>query len=267
MNFKEKIKPLDHEFSQADCLKGKIALVTGASQGLGRAIAIGLAGAGCRVAVNYSRGVEKAAEVVREIREAGGEAEAFEGDVSDETSVARLFAAVAERWGEADILINNARVDPYLRSPEMTEGEWWDRVMSVNLKGAFLCSWKFMERASAKTWGRIVNISSVNAFLPTAPGLIAYGVSKLGMHGLTRAFAQQGAARGITAATVAPGVIVTENIHRRLPGEKLERELARVPLGRGASMDEIVDAVLFVLRNGYVTGETIHINGGMHYAP
>ena len=148
--------------------------------------------------------------MIEEIREAGGQAKAFEADVSDENSVAALFSAVADELGEVDILVNNAWIDPCRRSPEMTEGEWWDLVMAVNLKGAFLCSWKFMERASQKIWGRVVNISSVNAFLPTDPNLIAYGVSKLGMHGLTRAFAKQGAAHGITANTIATGSIITK---------------------------------------------------------
>lgn len=246
-----------------DSIAGKVALVTGASQGLGRVIAIELAKLGCRVVVNYANNSANAERVKREIETLGGDVCVACCDVGDEAAVNAMFRAL----GPVDILVNNARLDPWRRTAEMSEGEWFDQVMRVNLKGAFLASQAFFEQAKPRGWGRIVNVSSVRSFRPAEPHMVAYGVSKLGMHALTRAFAENGAPFGITANTVAPGVIVTENISKRLTPEKLREELAAVPLGRGATCEEIADAVIFPLRNGYVTGETININGGMYYAP
>ena len=139
--------------------------------------------------------------------------------------------------------------------------------MDVNLKGCFLCSMAFFERAKTYGWGRVGNIASVRSFRAAEMSMIAYGVSKLGRHGVTRAIAQNGAPFGITANPVCPGMVTTENIHKRLTPEKYAEECGAVPLGRPATSEEIADAVLFVIRNGYVTGETININGGMYYAP
>jgi len=248
-------------------LEGKIALVTGSSQGLGKVIAKALAAEGCHAIVNSASSAAKAQAVVDEIKAEGGKASAMLCDVSDEKAVAELFKSIGASFGGCDILVNNARIDPYMRKPEMSEGEWWDKVMAVNLKGCYLCSLAFFKQAQGRGWGRIVNVSSVRSFIPAEPAMVAYGVSKLGMHGITRAFAQAGAPLGITANTVAPGMIVTENIDKRLTPEMKARESAKIPLGRGASCEEIADAVLFPIKNGYVTGETININGGMHYAP
>lgn len=248
-------------------LAGRVALVTGSSQGLGRVIAKTLAQAGCHVVVNTVAGAEQVQAVVDEIRAAGGRATARLFDVADEAAVAAGFAGLEAELGGVDILVNNARIDPWSRPPEMTEGQWWDRVLGVNLKGAFLCSQEFFRRAQSRRWGRIINISSVRALIPAEMHTIAYGVSKAGMHSLTRTFAQNGAPFNITANSVAPGMILTENIDRRLSPEMKAKETARIPLGRGGSCEEVADAVLFVARNGYVTGETLHINGGMYYAP
>lgn len=244
-------------------LKDRVALVTGSSQGIGRVIARELATAGCRVIVNCRNGRDKAEAVAAGIRADGGMAEVYCCDVSDEAAVNAMFAEL----GPVDILVNNARLDPWQRRPEMSEGEWFDRVMRVNLKGAFLCSEAFFRQAQPRRWGRIVNIASVRSFRPAEMHMIAYGVSKLGMHALTRAFAHNGAPFNITANTVCPGMVITENIDKRLTPEKYAEESAAIPLGRGATGEEIADAVLFPIRNGYVTGETININGGMYYAP
>lgn len=244
-------------------LKDRVALVTGSSQGIGRVIARELATAGCRVIVNCRNGHDKAEAAAAGIRADGGMAEVYCCDVSDEAAVNAMFAEL----GPVDILVNNARLDPWQRRPEMSEGEWFDRVMRVNLKGAFLCSEAFFRQAQPRRWGRIVNIASVRSFRPAEMHMIAYGVSKLGMHALTRAFAHNGAPFNITANTVCPGMVITENIDKRLTPEKYAEESAAIPLGRGATGEEIADAVLFPIRNGYVTGETININGGMYYAP
>ncbi len=244
-------------------LNGKTALVTGGSQGIGKAIALALAEEGCRVIVNCANHPDNARKVADEIISAGGSAEVWPCDVSDENAVRTMFETV----GRVDILVNNARLDPWRRKAEMSEGEWWDMVMNVNLKGCFLCSTEFFRRAKEYGWGRIVNIASVRSFRPAETNMVAYSVSKLGMHSVTRAFAHNGAAFGITANTVCPGMVETENLRPRLTPEKYQEECDAVPLGRPASCEEIADSVLFVIRNGYVTGETININGGMYYAP
>lgn len=244
-------------------LEGKTALVTGSSQGLGRVIAYTLARAGARVIVNCADDFVAAEAVVAEILASGARAHAHLCDITDEAAVNAMFEAL----DPVDVLVNNARIDPYLRPATDTDGQWFRRVLDVNLTGAYLCSLAFFERAQPRGWGRIVNISSVRSFLPAEMNMIAYGVSKLGMHGLTRAFAANGAACGVTANTIAPGMILTENIDKRLTPEMKARESARIPLGRGATCEEIADAVLFVINNGYVSGETININGGMYYAP
>jgi 3-oxoacyl-[acyl-carrier protein] reductase len=250
-----------------DSIVGKVALVTGSSQGLGKVIAEMLAKEGCKVVVNGAHNVAKAQAVADGIKASGLTAIAKCFDVSDEQAVEKAFNEIEAELGPLEILVNNARLDPWLRKPGMTEGQWWDMVMQVNLKGAFICSMALFKRATPRKWGRIVNVSSVRSFLPAEMTMIAYGVSKVGMHAITRAMAHNGAPFGITANTIAPGMIVTENIDKRLTPEMKAKESARVPLGRGATCEECADAVIFPLKNGYVTGETININGGMHYAP
>lgn len=247
-----------------ESLQGKVALVTGASQGLGREIAKMLAAEeGCEIIVNCAHNPANAETVAGEIRAAGGIARVYRCDVSDEEAVKKMYADV----GPVDILINNARLDPWRRTDTMSDGYWFSAVMEVNLKGAYLNSLAFFEQAKARKWGRIVNISSVRAFRAAEMHMIAYNTSKLGMHAITRAFADNGAPFNITANTVAPGMVVTENIHKRLTPEKYAEECGAIALKRGGTCEEIADAVRFVVRNGYVTGETININGGMYYAP
>ena len=247
----------------SESLEGKVALITGASQGIGRAIALALAAEKAQVVVNCAHNREKAQGVAEEIRSRGGSAQVYLCDVSDEEAVQKMF----DTLGKVDILVNNARLDPWLRTEEMSEGEWWDKVMKVNLKGCFLCSMAFFRQAKERKWGRIVNISSARAFRPAEMTMIAYGVSKLGMHGITRAFAENGAPFGITANTVCPGMIETENMMKRLSKEKYREECSAVPLGRPGTSEEVADAVLYAVKNGYVTGESLHVNGGMYYAP
>lgn len=246
-----------------ESIKGRIALVTGASQGLGRVIALELAKEGCRVIVNCAHSPAKAEAVAEEIRNADGNAEICVCDVSDESAVSEMFRKI----GKVDILVNNARIDPWFRKPEMSDGEWWDLVMKINLKGAYLCSQAFFDQAKPRGWGRIVNIASSRSFTPAEPNMIAYAASKLGMHALTRAFAENGAADGITANTVCPGMVMTENLRKRISEEEYQTACAHIPVRRAGSCGEMADGVLFAIKNGYVTGETIHINGGLYYAP
>lgn len=243
-------------------LEGKKALVTGGSQGIGRVIALALAAAGSEVVVNCAHNIANAEKVVAEIEAAGGKASSYACDVSDEAAVKKMFADL----GAVDILVNNARLDPWLHDT-MSEGDWFSRVMDVNLKGAFLCSMAFFPGACERRYGRIVNISSVRAYRPAEMHMIAYGASKAGMHSVARAFADNGAPYNVTANCICPGMIVTENIDKRLSPEKKAQEQAAIPMGRAGTSEEVADAVLFVVRNGYVTGSMVNVSGGMYYEP
>lgn len=243
--------------------QGKKALVTGGSQGIGRVICLELAKEGAEVIVNCAHNPAKAQAVADEIIALGGKASVEICDVTDEVAVAALMKKLAP----LHILVNNARIDPYFRKPEYTEGQWWSMVMDVNLKGAYLCSYEFFKQAKENGYGRIVNIASVRSFIPAEPHMVAYGVSKLGMHGITRSFAFNGAEYGVTANTICPGMVTTENIGKRLTQEQIESSEAKIPCKRAATSEEIADAVLFVCNNAYVTGETINVNGGTYFAP
>ena len=245
---------------------GRNALVTGGSQGLGRTIALRLAELGGMVVVNCASSVDKAQKVADEINANCGHSLVYRCDISDENAVKQMFVDL-EKKGGIDILVNNARTAPGARRPEMTESEWWDKVMNVNLKGAYLCSLEFCRYAEARGWGRIVNVSSCRAYRPAEASMVAYNVSKLGMHALTRSFAEREAVHGITVNTLVPGLIMTENVLKRLSREEYEAETRIIPLHRGGTCDEIADGVIWAINNSYMTGESININGGQHYAP
>ena len=244
-------------------LRGHKAIITGSSQGLGKVIAEVMAAEGCEVVVNCAHHAEKAIATAESIKAAGNQASAYCCDITDAAAVKKMF----DDLGNVDILVNNARLNPWLRDKSCPDDEWFMRVMQVNLLGAYNCSMEFFNRAKERNYGRIVNVSSVRSFMPSEMPNIAYSVSKSGMHAMTRAFAHNGAPYNILCNTVAPGVIITENFTKRIPPEKVQSELAAVPLGRGASCQEVADAVIFAICNGYVTGETININGGMYYEP
>ncbi len=232
---------------------GKTALVTGGSRGLGEAVCRRFAAAGCRVIVNCAHGREAAAKVAEEI---GGEA--YCCDISDERAVAAMF----EASGGVDILINNARVDPYARPADSSDGDWWDAVMRVNLRGAYLCGKFALEQMKRRRWGRMVHISSLWAYQPANERMLAYAAAKSAMHALSRGFANLGAAYGITSNVAAPGLILTDLCTVRLTPEMLAKELAGIPLGRGASPAEIADSVFDVAATGFMTGEVVNLNGG-----
>jgi 3-oxoacyl-[acyl-carrier protein] reductase len=238
-------------------LKGRIALVTGASRGIGAAIATALAEAGAAVAVNYRERASEAEAVVADIKRKGGRAIAIAADVSQAAAVAKMVEQVTSSLGGIDILVNNAGVAIVRGVDDPTEDDF-DRTIAVNLKSAFLCTQAVVSSMRAKRWGRIVNISSGAARGAGAIG-VHYNASKAGMEGLTRGYAARLVKEGITVNSVAPSLIETDMMRGR-------SDLARnIPLGRLGRPDEVAQAVLMVLGNDYMTGQTIVLNGGMAF--
>jgi len=238
-------------------LTGRIALVTGASRGIGAAIAIALAEAGAAVAVNYRKRADDAETVVRKIEGMGGRAIAIAADVSQAASVAKMVDRVASALGPVDILVNNAGVAIVRGIDDLTESDF-DVTIAVNLKSVFLCTQAVLPGMRAKKWGRIVNISSGAARGAGAIG-VHYNASKAGMEGLTRGYAARLVKEGITVNAVAPSLIETDMMRGR-------SDLAsRIPLGRLGHPDEVAKAALSVLGNDYMTGQTIVLNGGMAF--
>jgi 3-oxoacyl-[acyl-carrier protein] reductase len=238
-------------------LNGHIALVTGGSLGIGAAIATALAGAGAAVAVNYRERAAEADAVVAKIDDIGGRAIATAADVSQATNVAKMVDHVASVLGPIDILVNNAGMAIVRGIEDLTESDF-DRTIAVNLKSAFLCTRAVLPAMRAKKWGRIVNISSGAARGGGAIG-VHYNASKAGMEGLTRGYAARLVKEGITVNAVAPSLIETDMMRGR------SDLAARIPLGRLGQPDEVAQAVLMVLGNDYMTGQTIMLNGGMAF--
>jgi 3-oxoacyl-[acyl-carrier protein] reductase len=238
-------------------LGGHIALVTGASRGIGAAVALALAGAGASVAVNYRERADDAAAVVAKITASGGRAIAVAADVSRGAAVAAMINDVTKALGPIDILINNAGMAIVRGVDDLTEAEF-DLTISVNLKSAFLCTQAVLPSMRARQWGRIVNISSGAARGAGAIG-VHYNASKAGMEGLTRGYAARLVKEGITVNAVAPSLIETDMMRGRT-------ELARnIPLGRMGQANEVAQAVLMVIGNDYMTGQTILLNGGIAF--
>ncbi|NQE90312.1 SDR family NAD(P)-dependent oxidoreductase [Nocardia terpenica] len=237
-------------------IAGRVAVVTGGSRGLGRAIAVALGAAGAAVAVNYRTRSDAADEVVAEIERAGGRAVAIGADVSVADEVTRLFEQVRGALGPVQILVNNAGIGVILDLDEVTEAVF-DETITANLKSAFLCTRAALPDMRAAGWGRIVNMSSAAA---RGGGIVGvhYNASKAGLEGLTRGYATRLAREGITVNAVAPGPIDTDM------AEPLKRSgvADRIPVGRMGTAAEVGDAVLAVVRNGFITGQTLAINGG-----
>lgn len=239
-------------------LKGKVALVTGASRGIGRAIAISLAEAGAAVAVNY---LEKAAEarvVVDTIRKAGGLAMAVAADVSKTESVSAMMAAVLRELGPVDVLVNNAGIGIIRGVDDLTE-EDFDRTIAVNLKSVFLCTQAVVPGMRARKWGRIVNISSGAARGAGGVGP-HYNASKAGMEGMTRGYAARLVKDGITVNAVAPSLIETDMVRGGLASSA-----ARIPLGRFGTSEECAQVVMMLVGNAYMTGQTVALSGGLSF--
>ena len=246
-------------------LSGHVAIVTGASQGLGRAMAAELAANGAKVAC-VARNAEKLAETVKAIEDSGGESAAFSCDVKDRESVDKLVDAVVENWGKLDILVNNAGITRDNLMPRMTDEEW-DDVIATNLRGAFLfarAAARFMMRARS---GRIINISSVSALIGNQ-GQTNYSASKAGLIGMTRSLSRELAARKVTVNVVAPGFIASEmtEVLERKYGDAFRNEIkAKIPAKRMGTAEEVAAAVLFLASPAasYTTGAVLTVDGGM----
>jgi 3-oxoacyl-[acyl-carrier protein] reductase len=238
-------------------LSAHTALVTGASRGIGAAIAIALAEAGAAVAINYRERADDAASVVAKIKSMGGRAVAVAADVSQAAAVAKMMEQVARDLGPIDILVNNAGMAIVRGVDDLTESEF-DQTIAVNLKSAFLCTQAVLPAMRARKWGRIVNSSSGAARGAGAIG-VHYNASKAGMEGLTRGYAARVVKDGITVNAVAPSLIETDMMRGRT-------DLARnIPLGRMGQADEVAQAVAMVIGNSYMTGQTIVLNGGLAF--
>ena len=244
-------------------LADQVALVTGASRGIGAVIAQRLARDGARVAVNYQSSEAAASRVARLITEAGGEAAVMAGDVSKEEDADTLVKDVIEQWGRIDILVNNAGITRDRLLLRMTP-EDWDRVLEVNLRGAFLCTKHVMPHLIRRRQGRVVNISSVVG-IGGNPGQANYAASKAGLIGFTKAVAREVASRNITVNALAPGFIDTGGMVDQMTEEARKAVLGRIPMERFGSADDVAEAVSFLCGPGagYITGQVITIDGGM----
>ncbi len=244
-------------------LKGKNALITGGSRGIGRAISIRLAAMGAHVYINYVSNPDAARETQKVIIDAGGSADILAFNVSDATQAQDTIKQLIKDTGAIDILVNNAGITRDGLMARMKEDDW-DAVIDTNLKGSFICAKAAARSMMKKRWGRIVNISSVIGFAGNA-GQVNYASAKAGMQGLTKSMAREFAARNITVNAVAPGYITTD-MTRDLPEEIQEKIKAQIPLASMGSPEDIAGAVAYLVSDdgAYVTGNTIHVNGGMY---
>ena len=243
-------------------LQNRVALVTGGSRGIGRAIALELAARGAAVVVNYHKSPEAANEVVKQIADAGGKAAAFQADVSEFKQAETLVKFTVETFSDLSILVNNAGITRDMLIMMMSEADW-DSVIDTNLKSSFNCSKAAVKHMMRKRYGRIVNMASVAGQMGN-PGQTNYSASKGGQIAFTKALAREVAARNITVNALAPGFVDTE-ILNAMPAGTLEAALKLVPLGRTAKPEEIAYAVAFLVSDqaAYITGQVLGVDGGM----
>ncbi|WP_042471854.1 3-oxoacyl-[acyl-carrier-protein] reductase [Bacillus ndiopicus] len=243
-------------------LQNKTAVVTGASRGIGQAIALELAKQGAKVVVNYSGSEARALQVVEQIQAAGGEAIAVQANVADAESVTQLMNKALETFGSIDILVNNAGITRDNLLMRMKEDEW-DDVMNTNLKGVFLCTKAVTRQMMKQRSGRIINISSIVGVSGNA-GQANYVAAKAGVIGLTKTTAKELASRNILVNAIAPGFITTD-MTDELSEELKQAMLAQIPLAKLGQPEDIAKAVAFFASDAssYITGQTLHIDGGM----
>ena len=243
-------------------LDGKVALVTGASRGIGRAIALRLASEGAKVAINYAGSTAKAEAVKTEIEQNGGEAILVQADVSDSASVDAMVAKVIEAFGQIDILVNNAGITRDGLMMRMKD-EDFDAVINTNLKGVFYCTKVVSKLMMKKRSGRIINMASVVGLMGNA-GQTNYAAAKAGVIGFSKSAAKELAARGITVNMVAPGFIATD-MTAAMTDKAKEMTLTGIPLKRMGEPEDVANAVIFLASDNatYITGQTINVDGGM----
>ena len=240
-----------------DDLNGRVALVTGSSRGIGRAIALGLAEAGADVIVNCRSRLSEAQAVESAVRKLGRKSVAIQADVSVASEVDRLVRTGEDNVGPIDILINNAGIARPQPMEETTERDW-DQILTVNLKSCFLVTQAVLPGMRARKWGRIVNLSSVAAQIGGVVGP-HYAASKAGILGLTRYYASRLAKEGITVNAIAPALIETEMVTSN-PNARADH----IPVGRFGTTEETADVAVLIARNGYLNGQTINVNGGWY---
>ena len=255
--------PASRVLQKGYMLKDKVALVTGASRGIGKAIALALAENGAAVAVNYSSSEASAVEVAELIRKNGGKAEIFKARVNVEAEVEEMFSAVEKSLGPVDILVNNAGITKDNLLMRMKTEEW-DSVIDVNLKGAFLCTRRAVKGMMKNRYGKIINISSVVGFAGNA-GQFNYSATKAGIIGMTKSAALECASRGIRVNAVAPGFIETD-MTASLSDDVKAAYMEKIPLKSLGKPEDIANAVVYLASplSDYMTGQTLHLNGGMY---
>jgi 3-oxoacyl-[acyl-carrier protein] reductase len=243
-------------------LNGKNVLVTGASRGIGREIALELARKGANVAVNFAGSEAKANEVVQEIKALGRESFSIQCDVSDSEAVTEMVKTVTERFSSLDILVNNAGITRDNLLMRMKENEW-DDVININLKGVFLCTKAVTRQMMKQRSGRIINIASIVGVSGNA-GQANYVAAKAGVIGLTKSAAKELASRGITVNAIAPGFISTD-MTENLPEDVQEAMLGQIPLARFGDPKDVAGVAAFLASeaSSYMTGQTLHVDGGM----
>lgn len=238
-------------------LTGRLALVTGGNRGIGRAVALALAGAGADVAIGYHARTADAEETTRAIAALGRKAIAIQADVARADDIRRMIDTTRRELGDVDVLINNAGIIRPQPLDAITEQDWHE-LIAANLTSVFLATQAVLPAMRAKSWGRIINLSSVAAQLGGVVGP-HYAASKAGLHGLTHSYAALLAKEGITVNTIAPALIKTEMV---TSNPRARADL--LPVGRFGEVDEVADVALMLVRNGYITGQTINVNGGWY---